>query len=143
MMAKAKNGDTVKVHYTGTLDDGTVFDSSEGEDPIELTLGSPEIISGFQQTVVGMQPGESRTARIAAGDAYGDHQPERMFQVERDKLPPGMKAEVGQWLHGSLSNGDSISMRVAEVNDGMVLLDANHPLAGHDLNFNITLVAIV
>ena len=142
-MNKAKSGDTVRVHYKGTLDDGSVFDSSEGQDPIEFTLGSGQIIPGFEDAVLGMEPGQNKKTRIPSAEAYGEHLEERMFDVNRSQLPQGMNAEVGQWLHGSLEGGESVSLMVADVKGSTVTLDANHPLAGKDLNFDITLVDIV
>lgn len=141
-MATAKRGDTVKVHYTGTLEDGSVFDSSDGQPPIEFVLGSGQIIEGFEDAVVGMKPGETRTTTIPSEKAYGERLSERMITVDRAQLPSGMRAEVGQWLHGSLPNGESLSLRIAKVSDATVTLDANHPLAGRTLSFTITLVDI-
>ncbi len=141
-MAEAKNGDRVKVHYTGKLDDGTVFDSSEGRDPLEFTLGEQSLIPGFESAVVGMQPGESCQTRIEANDAYGPHQEHLVVQVERTQFPPDIEPEVGQMLQIRGADGEAIPVSVTEVDENGVTLDANHPLAGKVLNFSIELLEI-
>ena len=142
-MAQAKSGDTVRVHYTGNLDDGTVFDSSEGRDPLQFTIGGGQIIAGFDRAVVGMSPGESKTERIPVDEAYGPHRPEMLVQVERSMVPEGMELEVGLHLELQSNDGTRVPVRVMDLNDENVTLDGNHPLAGKDLIFEIQLVEIV
>lgn len=141
-MAEAKNGDTVRIHYTGTLEDGTVFDSSEGQEPLEFTLGSGEVIPGFEQAVQGMQPGEKKEVTVAADDAYGSHRSDWVLEVGREDFPPNIQPEVGQQLQLS-QGGQSFVVTVTDVSDASVTLDANHPLAGKDLTFELELVEIV
>ncbi|HHL39328.1 MAG TPA: peptidylprolyl isomerase [Deltaproteobacteria bacterium] len=142
-MAQAKTGDTVSVHYTGTLDDGTVFDSSHERDPLRFTLGNGEVIQGFEDAVLGMEEGETRTRRIACDDAYGPRIEDLVFRVDKSKLPPDLDPEVGQFLQVSQEDGRTISVRVTEVTDADIALDANHPLAGKDLTFEIRLVSVL
>jgi peptidylprolyl isomerase len=141
-MTQAKNGDTVKVHYTGKLDDGTEFDSSVQGDPLEFTLGEGELIPGFEQAVVGMSPGESKTIRIAADQAYGPHQEEMVLVVERDQFPPHITPQLGQQLELRHPDGQAVSVTVTDISTSDITLDANHPLAGQDLIFDIELVDI-
>jgi peptidylprolyl isomerase len=141
-MAQAKNGDTVRVHYTGTLDDGTVFDSSSGRDPLEFTLGTGGVIPGFENAVVGMNPGDQIETTIPAQDAYGPRMEEMVLVVPRDQMPPGFDPEVGQQLALQHPSGEMIPVTITDVTDEQVTLDANHPLAGQDLTFNIELVEI-
>ncbi len=142
-MTQAKNGDTVKVHYTGKLDNGTVFDTSENREPLEFTVGEGQVIPGFENAVVGLQPGESKTAQIPADEAYGEHHEEMVIQVPRDQFPPDVEPEVGQQLQVRQQNGQSFVVNVTDVSDDTVTLDANHPLAGQNLTFDISLVDIV
>lgn len=139
----ASSGDTVRVHYTGTLNDGSRFDSSEGREPLEFTIGSGQVIPGFDEAVQGLEPGQTRTVTIPAEEAYGEHQPEMVLRVGRDQFPPDIAPEVGQQLQIGLSNGQQMPVRVVEVGDDTVALDANHPLAGEALTFEITLEEIV
>lgn len=141
-MAQAKLGDTVAVHYTGKLDDGTVFDSSEGQEPLQFAIGSGSLIPGFEQAVIGMTPGDSKTAQIPAGEAYGDYHPEMVLVVDRQQVPPDMPLSVGTQLQIQQQGGQVIPVIVTDVSDGAVTLDANHPLAGEDLTFEIRLVEI-
>jgi peptidylprolyl isomerase len=141
-MVHAKPGDTVKIHYTGRLDDGTVFDSSANGEPLEFTLSGGEVIPGFDQAVVGMSPGESKTEKIAMDQAYGPYREEMVIEVNRQQLPPDLQPEVGQQLQVQQENGQLIPVLVTEVTESQVTLDANHPLAGEDLTFDIQLVEI-
>ena len=141
-MAKAKAGDTVKVHYTGTLDDGSVFDSSVDREPLEFTLGQGTLIPGFEEAVVGMQLDESKTATIAHEEAYGPHRPEMIAEVDRARFPDNLEPEVGQHLQMRNEQGHVMTVVVSEVSETSVTLDANHPLAGKDLTFDIELVEI-
>ena len=142
-MAQAKVGDTIKVHYTGTLDDGTVFDSSVGRRPLEFTIGLGQMIPGFDKGVVGLNLSESKTITIPADLAYGPYQADLVQVVARDQLPLDSELEVGQVLQASQPNGQIILVTVTNVTDSNVTLDANHRLAGKNLTFVIQLVEIV
>jgi peptidylprolyl isomerase len=142
-MATAQSGDTVRIHYTGTLDDGEVFDSSEGQPPLEFTLGQGEVIAGFDTAVAGMTPGEKKTVTIPAEDAYGEYRDEMVMEVDRAQLPPGMHPEEGDQLVVGTEEGDQIPVTVQAITDETILLDANHVLAGEALTFEIELVEIV
>jgi len=141
-MARAKTGDTVKVHYTGKLDDGTVFYTSIGRKPVEFTIGGELIIPALEQAVVGMSLGESRTAKIPADDAYGPHREDLVRTIERSNFPEKLEPEVGQRLNLSDTKGREIMVTVTDFTESSVTLDANHPLAGEDLVFDIQLVEI-
>jgi peptidylprolyl isomerase len=143
IMAQAQLGDTVQVHYIGRLADGTTFDSSLHREPLEFTLGQGEMIPGFEHAVIGMTPGESKTETVPSEQAYGPHQPERLITVDRQQLPPDLQPHVGQRLQLTQPHGAAVPVIVAAVTPSQVTLDANHPLAGKDLIFDITLVAIV
>jgi len=142
-MARAKYGDTVKVHYTGRLDDGTVFDASINGEPLQFTIGSGQIIPGFEQAVVGMNPGESKTVKIPAEDAYGQRREDLIIEVEKSQLPEGLKPEVGLQLQSRQPDGRIVVLTIADITESHVTLDANHPLAGKDLTFEIQLVEII
>jgi peptidylprolyl isomerase len=142
-MAQAKHGDTVKVHYTGKLEDGTVFDTSINRDPLQFTIGEGQIIPGFEQAVVGMNPGESKTTKVLADKAYGPHYKERVLLARRNQFPVDLKPEVGQKLQIRRTDGQTSVVTVTEVSESSVTLDANHPLAGKDLTFDIQLIEIV
>lgn len=141
-MAQAKAGDTVKVHYTGKLDDGTVFDSSVDREPLEFTIGSGNIIPGFEQAVVGMSLGESKTEIIPTDQAYGPHLDEMVVVVDRQQMPEEIDPQVGQQLQIQQQNGQVLPVVITDVSGASVTLDANHPLAGEDLTFDIKLVEI-
>ena len=140
---QAKVGDTVKVHYTGRLDDGTMFDSSVDKDPLEFTIGSGNIIPGFEQAVVGMSPGEQKTETILTDNAYGPYVEEMVIVVDRTQMPSEMEPEVGQQLQIQHEMGQIIPVIVTDVTGASVTLDANHPLAGENLIFEIQLLEIV
>ena len=142
-MAQAQSGDRVKVHYTGRLADGTIFDTSRQRDPLEFTLGGGEILPGVEQAVMGMTAGEAKSITIPAAQAYGPHQPERVLELERHHLPQGLHPEVGQHLHMQRQDGGTLEVVVTALTEGHVTLDANHPLAGHDLSFDLQLVEIL
>lgn len=142
-MTKATKGDKVRVHYTGTLDDETVFDSSRERDPLTFTLGEGEVIPGFEEAVVGLGPGESTTTRIAAESAYGPRLDDLLISVEREQLPADLEPAVGDRLNLRRSDGDTVAVTVAETDEETIVLDANHPLAGKALNFEIELVEIL
>lgn len=141
-MAQAKRGDTVHVHYKGSLDDGSVFDSSEGNDPISFTIGSGQVIPGFENAVEGMSVGEKKTSRMEPGDAYGDRNEELVFNVRRDQIPEVEEVEVGHMLQVGFPDGSSSAVQVAAMEGDSVQLDANHPLAGQALTFELELVSI-
>lgn len=141
-MGRAKNGHTVKVHYTGKLDDGTVFDSSVDREPLEFKLGDGKVIAGFEEAVVGMRPGESKTATIPHGDAYGPHQKERVQTIDRSLMPTDLELKKGQFLRMTQPGGQTVMVKVTDFSDSSVTLDLNHPLAGEDLTFDIELVEI-
>jgi peptidylprolyl isomerase len=141
-MSQAKKGDSVKVHYTGKLDDGTVFDSSVGREPLDFTVGAGQLIAGFDEAVVGMAVGEKKSVRIAAEQAYGPHNPEMTLQVPRSDLPADIQPELGMQLEASQEGGHSMVVTVVEVNEESVTFDANHPLAGKALTFEIEVVEL-
>ena len=141
-MEQVKSGDSVKVYYTGKLEDGTVFDASEENEPLEFVVGSGSLIPGFEQAVVGMAPGESKVERIPADQAYGQYQEEMVMQIDREYMPPDFEPEIGQQLEIQRSSGEVISVVVTDISDAAVTLDANHPLAGMDLIFEIQLLEI-
>ena len=141
-MTVAKSGDSVKVHYTGTLEDGTQFDSSAGVDPLEFTLGGGQVIAGFDEAVTGMEPGEKKSVTIPAAKAYGQRNEEMVIKAPRDEVPADITPEVGQRLQLAGPNGQPIMVEVIEVTDEHIKLDANPPLAGKDLTFALELVEI-
>ncbi len=141
-MSEAKAGDTVQLHYKGTLDDGSVFDSSEGREPLEFTVGSGQIIPGLDKAIPGMKIGDEKTVRVEAEEAYGAVNPEARQTVPRGNLPPDVPLEKGLQLQAQTENGQTISVTVVEFSDDAVVLDANHPLAGKALTFDITLTGI-
>ncbi len=141
-MPEAKSGDKVKVHYTGKLEDNTVFDSSKDRPPLEFTIGSGSIIPGFENAVIGMQTGESKTFTIPPDEAYGQPRDELKMEVKKSDFPEDITPEVGQQLQMKRADGNVINVVVAEMEDDKVTLDANHPLAGKTLTFDIELVEI-
>jgi len=141
-MSKAEAGNTVKVHYTGRLNDDTQFDSSAGRDPLEFTLGTGQVIPGFEEAVTGMALGDTKTVTIPAEQAYGPHQADLVLVVERNQIPPHINPEVGQQLEIHQQDGRAAAVVITEVTDESVSLDANHPLAGQDLIFDLELVEI-
>ncbi|MDE3079108.1 MAG: peptidylprolyl isomerase [Paracoccaceae bacterium] len=141
-MTQAKPGDSVRLHYTGTLDAGAVFDSSEGRAPLQFTIGSGEIIPGLDRAIVGMAEGERKTVTVPAEDAYGAHDPQMRQAVPRAQVPADIPLDIGTALQMQLPDGRAIPVTVAEVTDDAVVFDANHPLAGKDLTFAVELVGI-
>ena len=142
-MAEVKDGDTVKVHYTGTLEDGTVFDSSKDRDPLEFTVGAQQVIPGFEQMVQGMNAGESKKETIPVDFAYGQARQELVLEVDKTSLPADIPLEPGLPLQLSQADGSVIPVVIGSIAEDKVVLDANHPLAGKDLTFEIELVEIV
>ena len=141
-MTTAKQGDTVRIHYTGTLNDGTVFDSSTGRDPLEFEVGSGMIIPGLDVAIPGMTVGDTKTVNIAADQAYGPVNDQARQAVPRADIPADIPLEVGVQLQMQTPDGQVLPVTVADVNETEVTLDANHPLAGKDLNFDIEIVEI-
>jgi FKBP-type peptidyl-prolyl cis-trans isomerase 2 len=142
-MEQVKSGDKVKVHYHGKLTDGTTFDSSEGREPLEFEVGSGSVIAGFDSGVTGMSVGEKRTINIPVDEAYGQKQDDLMMEFPLDRFPSDMKPEVGMQLNMSNGAGQNFPVVIREVREDSVILDANHPLAGEDLVFDLELVEIV
>lgn len=142
-MTQAKQGDTVRIHYTGRLTDGTQFDSSQGREPLEFQLGSGQIIKGLDAQVQGMTVGDSATVSIPADDAYGPHRPEAVQTVPRDRIPPSIDLSIGARLQATGGDGQPLQLTVVGVDDAEVTVDANHPLAGKDLVFDVELVEVV
>lgn len=141
-MAEVKPGDTVHLHYTGTLLDGTTFDSSEGRAPLQFEVGSGQIIPGLDVAIPGMAVGEKKVVKIGADDAYGQVNPEMRQAVPREGIPADIPLEVGTQLQMQTPDGQAMPVTVVEVDEATVTLDANHPLAGKDLQFDIELVKI-
>ena len=141
-MAQAKIGDTVKVHYTGKLEDGTVLDSSINRGPLQFTLGESQVILGFEQAVVGMNLEESKTVNIPADEAYGPRHKELVVVVNRNEFPAELELKVDDHLQIKQADGQKILVTVTDISESSVTLDANHPLAGKDLTFDIKLVEI-
>ena len=140
--SKAKSGDTVRVHYTGTLDDGTQFDSSAGREPLEFALGSGGVLPAFDAEVEGMAVGDSKTFKIEVDEAYGRRHEQLIQDVPRNQLPQDMEPAVGMQLQAESNDGQPLLLVVTEVKDETITVDGNHPLAGQALNFAIELVEI-
>lgn len=143
IMAQVKNGDTVKIHYTGKLEDDTLFDSSVNREPLQFTLGEGKIIPGFEKAVIGMNPGESKNVKIPPDQAYGSHRQELVAEIERDRFPENMRLEVDETINLRQPDGRIVSVKIVNMTETRITLDANHPLAGRELSFDIKLVEIV
>jgi peptidylprolyl isomerase len=130
-------GDHVRVNYVGRFENGSIFDSSEGHEPLEFTVGAEEVISGFDRAVIGLKPGESCKVVITPTDGYGEHLPEMVAEVERHLIPNNEQLVLGSMLEVSMENGQSLEVQVVELSDETVVLDGNHPLAGKELHFEI------
>ena len=149
-MAQAKQGDTVKVHYTGKLDDGSVFDSSECSDegcdcpsgPFEFTIGQGQVIPGFEQAIIGMNPGDQKTIHIPVDQAYGERIEDMVAVVDRKDIPQDLALELGNQLEVTQEDGSCFPVVITDITDSSVTLDANHPLAGRDLTFELKLMEI-
>lgn len=141
--AVAKTGDTVKVDYTGTFNDGTQFDSSIGKEPLQFTLGTGQVIAGFDAAVTGMKVGEKKTVTIPFADAYGPRDENLVAEVSRSKLPDTVTPTVGMQLQITQQDGSVVPVVITAVNESTITIDANHPMAGKDLTFELTLVEIV
>ena len=141
-MSIAKSGDAIRIHYTGRLSEGSVFDSSDGREPLAFTLGSGQVIAGFDSGVVGMAVGDTKTIEIPADKAYGARDENAVVEVAVSDFPDGVTPEVGLPLQLGMEDGGTLQVVVAEVTDENATLDANHPLAGKDLIFDLELVEI-
>ncbi|AEV31594.1 FKBP-type peptidyl-prolyl cis-trans isomerase [Owenweeksia hongkongensis] len=141
-MSQVKENDTVKVHYTGKLTNGEVFDSSLEREPLEFTLGQGQLIPGFEKGMINMELNEKKTLNIPCAEAYGERREEMMQEVPKNQLPPEVKPEVGMGLISQTPDGQEMRLTVAEVKDETIVVDANHPLAGQDLVFDIELLEI-
>ncbi|MGC1456056.1 MAG: peptidylprolyl isomerase, partial [Nitrospirota bacterium] len=142
-MAEAKQGDTVQLHYMGKLPDGTIFDSSRERRPLQFTIGNGQVIAGFEQAVVGMKVGDLKTARIPMEQAYGPRRDDLVVTMDRSKLPPGLNPKVGQRLEMTQVDDQTSLVTVTGATESTLTLDANHPLAGKELTFDIELVGIL
>ena len=141
-MSTIKDGDTVSVHYTGTLASGEVFDSSVERDPLKFTLGKGQLIPGFKHAIMGLSVGEKATTNIPSLEAYGEHNPEMVIEVPMNQLPLELDAQVGMQLQLNQPDGQAIPVQITQIDGETVTIDANHPLAGKDLNFDIEVVEI-
>ena len=142
-MSQVASGNTVRVHYTGTLGDGTQFDSSAGRDPLEFALGGGQVIPGFDAAVTGMSVGDEKTVTIEPDDAYGERHEQLVQQVPRNTLPDSIDPAIGMQLQSQSPDGQVMNLVIVEVEEESITLDANHPLSGHALTFDIELVEIV
>lgn len=140
-MTKIQDGSQVKVHYTGRLDNGQVFDSSQDREPLEFTMGQGQLIPGFEVAVTGLQAGDKKTVTIAAEDAYGQRQDELLFAVDRAQLPDHIQPEVGQQLQVN-QDGQTTVVTISDLTETTITLDANHPLAGENLTFDLEVVEV-
>ena len=142
-MTQAKDGDTVRVHYTAKLEDGKVVDTTADQDPWQFTLGEGRVIPGFKEAIIGMSPGESKTVKVPSDRAYGSHRKERILVIDRGRFPKHITPEVGQHLRIPKQDGTTATVTVTAVSDSKVTIDGNHPLTGKDLTFDIQLLEIV
>jgi len=141
-MGQAKEGDTVKIHYTGKLENGEVFDSSRDREPMQFKMGGGEVISGFEKGIAGMQVGESKDITIPPEEAYGAKNEQLIFEIERNKLPDQITPEVGMPLQMTQKNGQPVNVVITALTDDTITINANHPLADETLHFNVELVEI-
>lgn len=141
-MAQVKSGDTVKIHYTGSLDNGTEFDSSAGQEPLQFTVGTGQLIPGLDKAVEGMTVGEKKTVNVEPDEAYGPRQDQMVSEVPKSALPTHIEPEVGMGLQTKSQDGQDLQLTVTEVGEETITVDANHPLAGKPLNFEIELMQI-
>jgi len=141
-MTQAKEGDVVKVHYTGKLDNGEVFDTSDNREPLSFTIGKNEVIPGFEDGVKGLKVGQSKTVKIESDQAYGPRREEMLYKVDKDKFPPDVELKIGDSFKIGQEQGNPTIVSITEISENEVILDANHPLAGKDLTFDIQLIEI-
>lgn len=142
-MAKAKNGDKVKVNYIGYFEDGTVFNSSYEKSPLELIIGSGTVIDGFDKAIIGMEEGDKKKVKIPPGEAYGEHNKDLEFVIRRENVPPGIEPEIGTILHMAVGEGKMSNVAITEIEGNRIVVDGNHPLAGKSLVFDITFLEVV
>jgi peptidylprolyl isomerase len=142
-MTSAKTGDAVKAHYTGTLDDGTVFDSSKDRDPMEFVIGKGTLIPDFEDAVIGLKAGEAKNIHVKAENAYGEHRDDLIISIPQKELPDDLNPELGKMVQMIQSDGKAIVLRITGISSDEITVDANHELAGKDLNFDIQLVEIM
>jgi peptidylprolyl isomerase len=142
-MQQVKSGDKVKVHYQGKLTSGETFDSSAGRQPLEFEVGSGMVIKGFDDGVTGMKVGDKKTINISTENAYGEKNPDMLIEYPRSQFPENIELQVGTDLMMSSASGQQFQVKIADIKDDVVILDANHPLAGEELIFDIELVEIV
>lgn len=142
-MTKAAEGHRVRVHYSGKLDDGAEFDSSSGRDPIEIELGAGKTLPAIESALIGMAPGETKTVAVPSDKAFGPRDPKLMQKVAREKLPDGLSLELGSRIKAASADGKEVMLTIVAVDETTVTLDANHPLAGRDVTFDLELVEIV
>jgi len=142
-MAQVKSGDTVKVNYTGKLDDGYVFDTSANRNPLKLKIGQKRVIPAFEQAIIGMEQGESKTVKIPTEEAFGQYQEELIQTVGRSVFPANLEPKIGQRLTATSVDGRSVAVTVTDISEASVMIDANHPLAGEELTFDIELIEIL
>ena len=141
-MSKAKNGDKIRIHYTGKLEDGNVFDNSKERQPLEFVVGDGEVMPGIEKGVIGMEPGDTKTVEIPPEEAFGPRRKELVIEVAKSELPDQMTPTMGQKVQMRHPNGGNIELVITDVNEETITLDANHPLAGHTLCFDLELVEI-
>jgi peptidylprolyl isomerase len=141
-MGQAKEGDTVKIHYTGKLENGEVFDSSRDREPMQFKMGGGEVIPGFEKGIAGMEVGESKDITIPPEEAYGAKNEQLIFEIERNKLPDQITPEVGMPLQMTQENGQPVNVIITALTDDTITINANHPLADEILHFNVELVEI-
>ena len=141
-MAQANEGDEVQVHYTGKLEDGTIFDSSEDGEPLSFTIGENRVIPGFEEAVTGMEPGDTKTTEIDPEQAYGEHRDDMVMELDREQIPDDVEPDVGQQLQLRLENGQTVPVLITALGEETVTIDANHPLAGRTLIFEIELIDV-
>ena len=141
-MAQANQGDEVQVHYTGKLEDGTIFDSSEDGEPLSFTIGENRVIPGFEEAVTGMEPGDTKTTEVDPEQAYGEHREDMVMEMDHDQIPSEVDPEVGQQLQLRLENGQTVPVLITALGEDTVTIDANHPLAGRTLIFDIEVVDV-
>ena len=142
-MRTAKNGDRVVVQYIGKLEDGTIFDTTVGQDPFEFTIGENEVIPGFEEAIIGMEEGERKVVIVKPDRAFGEKREDYIVKVSKDVLPPDLEVTEGMTLKLSQEGINPIPVKVTQVGDDFIVIDANHPLAGHTLTFEITLLKIL
>ena len=141
-MSQAKSGDTVKVNYTGRLDDGSVFDTTESREPFQFVLGHEHLIAGFQKAILGMSPGDSKTVKLSPEEAYGPKRDEMIVAIDRASFPEDVEPQLGQQLQLKQRDGSPVGATVTEVSETAITVDANHPLAGQTLTFEISLLEV-